>query len=201
MPKKTRENATACLRLRLCISFAKSVESITWTTPTKRASPLHPCKRGLNHCVCLFMELGRLLSLFNRNEELERRMVCYPLWHFWVATSTTRLARISVGCDGTKALVVLCRQIGIQMWCCQQTVCDVWLQDEGYDRTTEVLSRVSQFGVVQWLGTDVPLQLHTFQSLVPSAIVEVEPVAATENALLELQNTILSALINTKLHG
>jgi len=52
-------------------------------------------------------------------------------------------------------------------------VCDVWLQDEGYDRTTEVLSRVSQFGVVQWLGTDVPLQLHTFQSLVP-AIVEVE---------------------------
>jgi hypothetical protein len=43
---------------------------------TKRASPLHPCKRGLNHCVCLFMELGKLLYLLNRNEEQRRRMAC-----------------------------------------------------------------------------------------------------------------------------
>jgi hypothetical protein len=129
-------------------------ESIPWTTPTKHVSPLHPCKRGLNLCVCLYMELGRLLYLFNINERNWK-----GVWYathcdlfFWFATSTTRLARISVGCDGTKSSSGFC-VARLEFRCdAANKLCCVMSGFRTKDLTELLrsrLSRVSQFGVVQ----------------------------------------------------
>lgn len=109
--KKNRENATTCLQLRYAFPLPNQLGPLPEELPNVRhlcTIPTIPLEaRPKPRCVPIYGTRQIAILVRQEQKSMAYRMVCYPLWPFGLRpASTTRLARIGVGCDGTNALVV-----------------------------------------------------------------------------------------------